>query len=485
MKTGPASCGIRTHAATFVALLLFVVLDAVTASAQQAQSATTGVIAGVAVDSVRGGFLHDAIVTVVGTNLSAISDSVGRFQLDSVPAGMRTLRLQHPLLDTLGVTVVTPVRELRAGEALSFVLAVPSPATIVQAKCSPTDRSRGKAAIAGMVIDADTEAPSTGAQVVVEWIDYTVGTRSIGKTPEKRVGKVRADGSYLICGIPEDLTTGVVATRGADSTGAVSVSFERMLAIQSFAFPEATRAPIATTDSAQSPASRSTAVLSGSIVDPAGKPLGGARVSIEADQLATVSAADGSFALRGARSGTRSVTVRKLGFEPVEVAVNLLSRRAVNTVLQLRKPVQTLEAVRVSAMRDIGLQRVGFSERKRLGNGKYYSPTDIERRNPLRLNYLLETAPMLKTGRTADGKRYITGRGYRPCIRYYVDGHLTMEYSPTDLEMLPDSYVNASELGAVEVYDKMSVPGEFLAISRSGQVCSVVVVWTKWKIGVR
>jgi hypothetical protein len=60
-----------------------------------------------------------------------------------------------------------------------------------------------------------------------------------------------------------------------------------------------------------------------------------------------------------------------------------------------------------------------------------------------------------------------------------------MEYGPTDLEMLPDSYLSTAEIGAVEVYDKMSVPGEFLATSRSGMICSVVLIWTKFKLGIR
>ena len=43
-------------------------------------------------------------------------------------------------------------------------------------------------------------------------------------------------------------------------------------------------------------------------------------------------------------------------------------------LLQLQKAVHTLEAVKVSALRDIGLQRVGFSERQKLGSGKYFTP---------------------------------------------------------------------------------------------------------------
>jgi hypothetical protein len=161
--------------------------------------------------------------------------------------------------------------------------------------------------------------------------------------------------------------------------------------------------------------------------------------------------------------------------------VNASSRQSEPLRIQIRNTVQVLQTVKVAAMQDLGLQRVGFDERQKWGMGKFYTPRDIERRDPLRLNYLLETAPMLRTGMTNDGKRYITGR-FGDCIRYYIDGFLQAEISAKDLDFLPDSYLSAAELGAVEVYDKLSAPAEFMGYSRDGNPCSVVVIWTKWKL---
>jgi hypothetical protein len=120
-----------------------------------------------------------------------------------------------------------------------------------------------------------------------------------------------------------------------------------------------------------------------------------------------------------------------------------------------------------------------------LGGGKFYNTKDIETRNPLTLNTLLESAPMLRASLDAKGKRMITGRGYQPCVRYYVDGTLTAEYAPSQLDMLPDSYLSTADIAAVEVYDNLSSPPEFSALSRSGQACSVVVIWTKFHVGAR
>ncbi len=438
----------------------------------------SGTVTGVVVDSVRGGVLDDAVVTVAGTESRTTTDSLGFFRMDGVAAGVLSLRVIHPRLDTLGISVVSGSHELRSGEALAFRLGVPSPRTLASIKCSQNEGAAGTAALLGIVTDADTDAPSEGAEVIVRWTDYRIGGKTIESTPEIRSARTRIDGTYLVCGIPNDLATGVIAVRGADSTAAVTISFERGLAIQSFSLPGSMPGR-----SDELPAAaRPTASLRGSVIDPAGKPVSGARVSIEADNVATLTDEQGRFTLIGARSGTRGLTVRKIGFEPIEIAANLTIRQVTEVSLQLKKPVRTLETVRVTALRDLGLQRVGFTQRQRVASGKFYTPIDLERRNGLRLNHILETAPMLRSRPRADGQRYINGRGWGACIRYYLDGKLTTEFQPTDLEMLPNAYLSTSEIGAIEVYDKMSVPGEFIATSRSGMVCSIVAIWTKWKL---
>ena len=443
--------------------------------AQAASQATSSSAIGVAVDSVRGGYLRDALVSINGENRSALTDSLGRFRIDSVVPGVHSLRLTAALLDTLGISVVSPSVEFKAGESTSFVLAIPAGSTIVNHKCSKAELGLGGAALAGSVVDADSGNPSADAQVVVAWMDIQINGNSITKTPQQRTAPVRNDGTYLVCGIPNDLATGVVARRGNDSTASIPVGFSGGLAIQSFSIPSLGTSPAAT--SARVP------VVKGVVLGPDGKSISGARVSIEDDSVVSVSDQQGFFRLSGARAGTRSLMARKIGWEPVEMPVELSSVNPQTITVKFKNTVKVLEAVRISAVRDIGLQKVGFRDRQRSADGKFFSPKDIESRDPLRLNYLLETAPMLRAGRTADGKRYITGR-FNSCVRYFIDGHLAIDALPTDLEALPDSYLSTAELGAVEVYDALSTPPEFMA-AHNGVPCSTVVVWTKWKLGLR
>ena len=117
---------------------------------------------------------------------------------------------------------------------------------------------RGSAALIGVVSDADSEFPSNGADVTVSWTDYTLSKKSINGIPQRRTGKAKVDGTFLICGIPDDLATGVFASRDADSTAAVTVDFGRKLAIQSFVLPSPVAAVAAGSDSAKGTATART-----------------------------------------------------------------------------------------------------------------------------------------------------------------------------------------------------------------------------------
>jgi hypothetical protein len=205
-------------------------------------------------------------------------------------------------------------------------------------------------------------------------------------------------------------------------------------------------------------------------------------VALEADDAATQTDNEGKFTLTGLRSGTRSLSVRRLGFEAVEVPVDLSSVAPRAVTVTMSRLVPVLDAVRVSAIRELGLSRVGFTERKTAGNGKFYGPDDIAARNPQKLNSILETAPYLRMGTDANGHRYVTGR-LNGCVKYYVDGHPWFTGQGNDWEMSPDNFLSGAELAGIEIYDELSAPAEFQNFSSSGANCAVVVIWTKQKLG--
>jgi hypothetical protein len=193
--------------------------------AAQTVATNDGRITGVAVDSIHGGYLRDALVMLSNSSRTTVTDSAGRFRIDSVKPGSYTLTLSHPLLDTMGIRVMTNPFQVTPDQVASFVLAVPSANTAVATKCSAADRKFGDGALTGVVADADSEMPSSGAEVIVAWTDYVLDRQSVSTTPQRRMATVNSDGSFIVCGIPTDLATGVIARRGSDSTAAVPVTF--------------------------------------------------------------------------------------------------------------------------------------------------------------------------------------------------------------------------------------------------------------------
>ncbi|MFL5478225.1 MAG: carboxypeptidase regulatory-like domain-containing protein, partial [Gemmatimonadaceae bacterium] len=106
----------RLHALSFAAILLALpALDA-PLYAQKTPAPKPPAVAvktprarlsGVVIDSVNGRYLAGAEVVVQGANISLITDSTGKFNVDSLAPGTYQVGVFHPLLDTLGVSLAT------------------------------------------------------------------------------------------------------------------------------------------------------------------------------------------------------------------------------------------------------------------------------------------------------------------------------------------------------------------------------------------
>jgi len=62
-----------------------------------------GYLQGVAVDSIHGTPLVNAIIQLSGTDRMGITDSLGRFLVDSITPGSYKVEVDHAILDTLGI----------------------------------------------------------------------------------------------------------------------------------------------------------------------------------------------------------------------------------------------------------------------------------------------------------------------------------------------------------------------------------------------
>jgi len=447
-------------------------------------------VAGSVIDSIHGAVpLAGATVKVGTTNRQAVTDANGRFEIDSVPVGPHSLSVTHPLLDTLNVAITTRPVDFPAGNSLAVELAVPSAETVIAIHCPAAWRARGPSALVGKVLDADNDTPLVGAKVSLVWQQLSLQT--LRKEPVVRSGVVAADGSYKICGLPTGIDGNVQAEFGGKKTAEVRVVMEETtpLGFQSLRIGTTVvaEAPVDTTPRAPGAPARARADtaptrlrgparLTGRVINAAGAPVANARVDVQGTGAAALSREDGSFGFTDLPSGTQALVVRQLGFEPVEVPVELSGRAPKQVTVTMAKPARVLDPVAIIADSK-GLDQVGFDRRKKSGFGYFMSTEDIQSRQATRMTDLFRTVPSLRVvpsgmDYTVESARDVQGG----CVRYVVDGSPYQSMFAGDVDRIMPPH----DVAAIEVYTGSSTPAEFQAPGASS--CTTIVMWSRFKM---
>lgn len=108
------------------------------------------------------------------------------------------------------------------------------------------------------------------------------------------------------------------------------------------------------------------------------------------------------------------------------------------------------------------------------------TPEMLARRNPIRVNDMLRGVSFLRFYRQANGTDVVTGRpsvtgqSASGCVRYWVDNMPWVSTADS-----PDAFYHPSEIGAIEVYKPNFTPARFMSMSRTGELCYVIVLWTQ------
>lgn len=444
---------------------------------------------GVAVDSVHGDPLAAALIQAEGTTRITITDSLGRFLLDSVPPGPHRILVDHALLDTLGISLVTDTIKFVVGEITRTVLAVPSADQLTKIYCKPATKTLGPGALVGRVREPDTDTPAVGARVSLVWYDPDLpglpAQLKIKKSPRVRETTVGADGTYRLCGLPATFEGKLQAQRkdgGATAEVTIAQS-EGLLSLRSMSVAPLPKVASAASDTGAVvyTTPKGSARVSGRVLAAGGVPVANARVGLMGGAQATQTKANGEFFLDSLPSGTQSLIVRSFGYRPTEVPVELSTRAPQRVAVQLGAYVPELSPVEVISKREEGLQKVGFTGRKRgSAGGHFMDPDQIEKRHASLFTDLLRTVPGIRVQLVQNramlySTRSSSGDG---CVSVYVDGGPWQQLDAGDL----DSFVRPEEVAAIEVYQAGQVPPQF---SNSSSSCAAVVVWTKTRVDVK
>ncbi|HVA58311.1 MAG: carboxypeptidase regulatory-like domain-containing protein [Gemmatimonadaceae bacterium] len=457
------------------AVALFGAVIARPTAAQQPTAPAS--IVGIAYDSVRSQPMARAEIAIQGTTLFAVAGDDGHFHFDSVAPGQHRLIVGHPILDSLGIQLMTPPLTFSAGKQATLDLATPSAATLVKMLCPAAWLTRGPAALFGRVHNADTGLPVPNASVSVVW--YEIDYLKLSKIPRLREATTGKDGTYRICGLPASFDGKVQVNYAGLKSGDVPVSFNKsVLEMRSLSVASAAPVTVATGDTNPQPRhALAVASLRGRVLGTTGLPVAGARVQLEGTFHSVNSGADGSFQLDSLPSGSQVVRAMFIGFTPVEQSVELSSNTPVTVTLQMQKEVAMLPTVTTQARRLSGLDAVGFTQREKTGMGFYLDEKTIDRKQASKFTDLLTAVPGIHVSQSGYDTYVTDNRNpMGGCVQYVVDGSPWTSVSPGDI----NSFIQGYDVGAIEVYHGADTPPQFQFAGQSG--CVVIVAWTKWRL---
>ncbi|MGI9089865.1 MAG: carboxypeptidase regulatory-like domain-containing protein, partial [Gemmatimonadaceae bacterium] len=446
-----------------------------------------GSIIGVVEDSLHEGALPQAGVGVVQLpQHHTITSASGAFRMDSLPPGRYTLEVTHPVLDSLGIRLVSDTVSVTAGGVQTVTMSVPGQRTLTSVLCTPAKLRFGPGVILGRVAEADTEKPAEGAEVSVAWTETEVGSDvGIRSAPRVRKATVLADGTYRICGVPASFKGSLQATRAGASTAEVPIEvIEQALSMRMLYLPSATAlaAPAANAGASGSGTGSGTgsastvapgraaanvngtrparalatgsAVIRGKVTNAGGVPVSDARISVQGSSATTASNADGSFTLSGVPAGTQSVLVRRVGYEPVERPIDVRSRLPNELTVRLGSYTPQLATVEVKEKQTDRFGSTGFDKRRTNGMGKYLDEDQIAKIAPTFTTDALRRIPGLSVTGSGQNANLTTTRG-NGCVAYLIDRN-PMRLGGSSI----DDLVNAQDVSAVEFYQPSEAPLE-------------------------
>jgi hypothetical protein len=320
--------------------------------------------------------------------------------------------------------------------------------------------------VAGRVLDPDTEAPVANAAVTLMWTDVKISKETgITRTPHELNATTDSSGFFKFCGVSDALDASVQAGRSGVWTGEVAVS--------------TAGAPLTFEDLAlaSSREARRKGVVRGVVHSLDDAPIGGARVEAPMFGTASVTKEDGTFTLEGIPTGTNLIIVRRIGFEPARITINVTSRQPTELRIVLGPAAAVMDTVFVTARRNYVLDKTGFLARERAGWGRYFTHADVEKRNPQHISDLLRDLPGIQVRYGVGGAVVTSSRmpsilgGGRSCTRIWVDGTEWRAIEPGDIDM----FVSPRELVGLEIYQ----PGQAPAQYRDIKECITVLMWTE------
>ena len=212
--------------------------------------------------------------------------------------------------------------------------------------------------------------------------------------------------------------------------------------------------------------------ITGTVRDSLGIPVNGASVIVVPGGTILRTDSAGRFVARGVPVGPLTVTIRKLGWSPLQSRVN--AHVGVELVLDLvmQRLPQMLAEVQVRADENRQCARYsldGILCRRETGRGQFMNRQDILATKAIFPMLVLRDVPGFRQNLNGNPRTVEATVGWR-CVKTIVDGR---EVSPID------PVPRVRDMFAVEVYQPPDIPPEYQHwYWRSRYPCTLVVFWS-------
>lgn len=192
----------------------------------------------------------------------------------------------------------------------------------------------------------------------------------------------------------------------------------------------------------------------------------GVTTSVESDD-------NGTFTAVGVPAGTAWVVARRIGYRPDSVRIEVGTAEPARATLTLERIAVELASVQILGRRDLTGPMAGFYRRMDSGYGRFFTASEIDRRNASRMTDVFRMVPGLR----------IEGRGFQNTIR--MRGSRCAPLVWLDAQPLFAAEVDLDAFDprsfeGIEVYSgAASVPVEFQGNQRMSSACGTIVLWSK------
>jgi hypothetical protein len=203
----------------------------------------------------------------------------------------------------------------------------------------------------------------------------------------------------------------------------------------------------------------------------AGDPLAGARLRFLESGAEAITNDKGYFGFEGLPLGTHAIDARALGYLSAVRSVDVLHDVVTNITIELPDRQSFLDTVRVmSRAPAVTYHDQEFTQRRRVGIGRFWDEDDIEKARALFVSDLFRLTPGVRI--LPRGQMHFQSIGGLYCVPVvFLDGQRLAGMGNVPI----DAMVNVEDIRAIEAYTRGSqVPAQFKTLDG----CGSIVIWT-------